>query len=71
MKIPNINCKIEMFGSINLSEDPNKIKTAITNIFPNSTVKTEKFSIHALSEELNSLEKIYETIHSKTISKNL
>ena len=65
MKIPNINCKIDMFSSINLSEEPNKIKTALTNIFPNSIVKTENFSVHATSDDLNSLEKIHEIIHSK------
>ena len=69
MKTPNINCKIEMFSSINLSEDPNKIKTAISNIFPNSILKNENFSIHALSNDLNSLEKIYEIIHAKQSKK--
>ena len=69
MKIPNINCKIEMFGSINLSEEPNKIKTALRNVFPNSTVKTENFSVHGSSNDLNSLEKIYEIIHSKQSQK--
>ena len=69
MKIPNINCKIDMFGSINLSEEPNKIKTALTNISPNSTVKTENFSVHATSDDLNSLEKIHEIIHSKQSQK--
>ena len=69
MKIPNINCKIDMFGSINLSEEPKKIQTALTNIFPNSTVKTENFSVHATSNDLNSLEKIYEIIHSKQSQK--
>ena len=65
MKIPNINCKIEMFCSVNPSEDPEKIKKAISNIFPNSTLKTENFSISATSKDLNSFEKIYQTIHSK------
>ena len=69
MKIPNINCKIDMFSSINLSEEPNKIKTALTNIFPNSIVKTENFSVHATSDDLNSLEKIHEIIHSKQSQK--
>ena len=58
-----------MFGSINLSEEPNKIKTALTNIFPNSTVKTENFSVNASSKDLNSLEKIHEIIHSKQSQK--
>ena len=70
MKIPNISCKIEIFCSINPSEDPEKIKKAINNIFPQSKIKTEDFSISAQSKDLNSFEKIYETIHSKQSQKS-
>ncbi len=63
MKIPNIKCKIEMFCSINPSEDPEKIKKSILNIFPNSKIKIEDYSISAQSKDLTSFEKIYETIH--------
>ena len=63
MKIPIINCKIEMSCTVNPSEDPNKIKKAITNIFPYSIIKNENSSIIAQSKELRSFEKIYETIH--------
>lgn len=69
MKTPEINCKIEMFSSINSSEDPYKIKTAITNIFPYSTIDIENFSVNASSKDLNSLEKIHEIIHSKQSQK--
>ncbi|HJJ22940.1 MAG TPA: hypothetical protein OQH54_04405 [Nitrosopumilus sp.] len=69
MKIPNINCKIEMVCSVNPSEDLNKIKKVISNIFPYSTIKTENFSISAQSNELKSFEKIYETIHTKQSQK--
>jgi len=64
MRIPNIKCKIEILCSINPSEDSEKIKKAISNVFPYTTVKTEIFSIVAQSKDLNSLEKIHETIHS-------
>ncbi len=70
MKIPNIKCKIEMFCSINPSEDPEKIKKSISNIFPNSKIKIEDYSISAQSKDLTSFEKIYETIHSKRFQKN-
>ena len=70
MKIPNIKCKIEMFCSINPSEDPEKIKKSILNIFPNSKIKIEDYSISAQSKDLTSFEKIYETIHSKRSQKN-
>ena len=64
MKIPSINCKIEMLCPVYPSEDPNKIKLAITNVFPYSIIKNENFSINAQSKELRSFEKIYETIHT-------
>ncbi len=69
MKIPNISCKIEMFCSVNPSEDPKKIKKAISNIFTYSNIKTEIFSISAQSKDLKSLEKIYETVHTKQSQK--
>lgn len=69
MKIPSISCKIEMFCFVNSSEDPNKIKKAISNIFPYSTLETKIFSISAQSKDLKSLEKIYEIIHTKQSQK--
>ena len=75
MKTPNINCKIEMLCSINPSEDINKIQQIISNIFPYSILETKNFSASAQSSNLNSLEKIYETIHTtqsqKTYKRNL
>jgi len=75
MKIPNINCKIEMVCPVNLSEDPDKVIQAISNIFPHSTIKNENFSIKAQSNELRSLEKIYESVIStqsqKSYTRNL
>jgi len=75
MKIPNINCKIEMICPVNLSEDPDKIIQAISNIFPHSSIKNEIFLIKAQSNELRSLEKIYESIIStqsqKSYTRNL
>ena len=75
MKIPNINCKIEMSCPVNHSEDPDKVKQAVANIFPYSIIKYENFTMFAQSKELRSFEKIYETIHTnqsqKTYSRNL
>ncbi|HUT05799.1 MAG TPA: RNA-binding domain-containing protein [Nitrosopumilaceae archaeon] len=64
MNIPSLKCKIEIFCPINPSEDPNKVESAILNVFPNCTIKIEKFFIKSESKDLHSLEKIYETIHS-------
>ncbi len=69
MKIPSISCKIEMFCLVNPSEDPKKTQKAISNIFPYSTIKTENFSLSSQSNDLKSLEKIYETIHTKQSQK--
>ena len=75
MKIPNINCKIEMSCPVNPSEDPDKVEKAIANIFPYSIIKYENFTMFAQSKELRSFEKIYETIHTnqsqKAYSRNL
>ncbi len=64
MNFPNYNCKIEVFSSVNPSEDPSKIEKTILNILPNSQVITEKFSIIGKSKNFNSLEKIHDSIHS-------
>lgn len=69
MKIPPISCKIEFFTPINPSEDPEKIIQAIANIFPDSEIKNDKFSISATSESLSSFEKIVESIHSRNSQK--
>ena len=75
MKIPTINCKIEIVCPVNLSEDPDKVIQAVSNIFPYSTIKNENFSIKAKSNELKSLEKIYESVIStqsqKSYTRNL
>ena len=69
MKIPNFNCKIEMFCAINPSEDSEKTQKTISNIFPHSKIEIENSSIYAESKDLNSLEKIYEAVHSKQSQK--
>lgn len=69
MKIPNFNCKIEMYCAINPSEDSAKTQKSISNIFPYSKIKIENSSIYAESKDLNSLEKIYEAVHSKQSQK--
>lgn len=70
MKTPSISCKIEIFCTINPSEDPEKIKQAILNILPNSKIKNENYSISAVSKDLNSFEKIYEAIQSNRSQKS-
>lgn len=69
MKIPSLSCKIDMFCSVNPSEDPKKIQKSISNVFPYSTIKIENSSISFQSNDLKSFEKIYETIHTKQSQK--
>jgi len=69
MRFPNISCKIEILSSINSSEDPKKIETAILNIFPDAKIKTDNFSIISNSKDLHLLEKIYDIIHSNQSQK--
>ena len=65
MRIPAATCQIEITCALNPSEDADKLKTAITNIFPNVEISSELFSVTAHSKELYSFEKIHESIHSK------
>ena len=65
MKIPNIDCTIMIHASVNISEDPEKIKHAISNVLPFDQINLEESFVRAKSDDVASLEKIYETIHSK------
>ena len=64
MKFPDLNCKIQVFSSINSSEDSEKVKEAILNILPCNNIKSEEFSITGDTNNFQSMEKIYESIHS-------
>ena len=63
--IPSIPCRIEFYCPIHPSEDPNKVVQAVSNVFPNSKISTEEFSVLAVSESLTSLEKVIESVRSK------
>ena len=69
MRTPNIDCKIEMFSNVNPSEDEEKVRISILNIFPYSKFTSKKLSLKAESVDISSLEKIYEAIHSKQSQK--
>ncbi|MDX1440838.1 MAG: RNA-binding domain-containing protein [Nitrosopumilaceae archaeon] len=79
MKIPSLSCRIEIFCSVNPSEDPKKVETSILNVLPNCEIKQEKFSVKGISKNLSSLVKIRESIHAlkheriyrKNLEKNL
>jgi len=64
MKTPDVSCKIDAYCSINPTEDPKKVEQAMTNILVDVDVKISKESLKATSTSLESLQKIYEAIHS-------
>lgn len=65
MKIPQIVCKIEAYAAVNPSEDPEKVQQAISNVLQDMNFKYESGSIKGISNDLESLSKIYETIKSR------
>ncbi len=64
MKAPEVACKVDAYCEINPSEDPKKVEQAITNILGDVDVKINNESINASSSNLESLKKIYDSIHS-------
>ena len=79
MNTPSVKCKIEILCAVNPSEDPNKVETAILNIFSPCEIDNEKLSIVGKSNNLNSLEKVQDSVHSmqsqriyrRTLEKNM
>lgn len=65
MKIPNYNCKIDVYCTINPSEDESKIEQAISNILPEIEIQINDNSIKGTSHSLESLSNIFEVIHSR------
>lgn len=62
MKIPKVACKIEVYAVVNPSEDPDKVRLAVSHVILESDYQYKDASIKATSNELNSLAKIQETI---------
>jgi hypothetical protein len=69
VKIPLIACKIEAYAAVNPSEDLEKVQDAISNVLENMSFKYESGSIKGISNDLQSLSKIYETIKSRRSTK--
>jgi len=58
----NVDCKISAYCMINISEDVNKIQTAISNVLTDMNGRISGNSFIANSNNYESLTKIYETI---------
>jgi len=67
MQIPDFNCKIDAFCAIYPSEDPSKVKEAISNVLPNIEIQLSKDSIKATSQNLETLTNIFVAINSRRI----
>ncbi len=64
MKIPDFNCQIDVYCSINPSENLSKVKQAVSNVLTDMEIQADDTSLKASSQNLESLSNIYETIHS-------
>jgi predicted RNA binding protein with dsRBD fold (UPF0201 family) len=69
MKLPNFNCKIDAYCTINPSEDQIKVEQAISNILPDIEVQISDDSLKATSQNLEILSNIFEVIHSRKIQR--
>lgn len=62
MRIPKVACKIEVYAVVNPSEDPDKVRLAVSKVIQSTDFQYKEGSIKATSNELDSLLKIQETI---------
>ena len=71
MKLEDLNCKIEVSASVNPSEDPEKVKKAVSNILSINNIQTGDFYIMAETNDFQLMEKIHESVHSSRSQKVL
>lgn len=62
LRIPKVACKIEVYAAVNPSEDPDKVRRAVSKVIQTNDFQYKEGSIKATSNELESLLKIQETI---------
>ena len=67
MRIPDVTCKIEAYAAVNPSEDPEKVRLAVSHVLLDASFKYEDGSIKATSKDLQSLAKIYDIIRSRGV----
>ena len=65
MQVPNISCKITGYCDIQSSEDSKKIYSALANILTDSKIEIDNHTAKISSNNLESLGRIFETIHSR------
>jgi predicted RNA binding protein with dsRBD fold (UPF0201 family) len=69
VKIPDVTCKIEAYAAVNPSEDPEKVRLAVSHVLLDANFKYEDGSIKGISKDLQSLAKIYDIIRARRITK--
>ena len=69
MNTPDVACKIEAYAAVNPSEDPEKVKTAVSNILTDANYQYTQGSIKADSRDLHCLSKIQETIRKRKVNR--
>lgn len=69
MNVPNIACKIEAYAAVSPSEDPEKIRTALSNVILDASYEYKDGSIKAVSRDLKSLSKIQDTIRRRKVNR--
>jgi uncharacterized protein len=69
VKIPEVACKIEAYAAVNPSEDPDKVRHAVSKVILNADYEYKDGSIKATSRDLHSLSKIQEIIRSRRANK--
>ena len=63
----NQKTTIQIFCSINPSEDPDKVKTAVNNIFPDVELEMSDTEISGKTNNFSVLSQISKSIHEKNV----
>ena len=63
----NQKTTIQIFCTINPSEDPEKVKTAVNNIFPDMELEISETDISGKTNNFSVLSQISKSIHEKNI----
>tara|TARA_B110000014_G_C19863087_1_gene447050 strand:- start:147 stop:533 length:387 start_codon:yes stop_codon:yes gene_type:complete len=61
----NTKINIQVFCEINPSEDPEKIKTSIVNLFPDLKIKVQENQLSGKSEDIKLLSKVLKSIKNR------
>jgi predicted RNA binding protein with dsRBD fold (UPF0201 family) len=62
LRIPKVACKIQVYAADNPTEDPEKVRLAVSKVIQSADFQYKEGSIKATSNEPESLMKIQETI---------